>query len=233
VSPVFARIGRAQRKDDDGDWGLDLDSHADMAVLGSNCFVFEETNRTINVYSYDPKMGSHERKVVSGVFAYDDPTTGKVTLLIVHQGLHVPHLTYSLIPPFQMRENDIIVNECPKFQCIKPTEDDHAIIVDGSNGNLHIPLSLRGTTSYIDVRRPTQAEIDNSDLDRIELTYSTPDWEPGVRRYSVLEQQLQEDHTILSKIGGRKPAISIRRLDSRLDVVERGFISTKRHNHHQ
>jgi hypothetical protein len=121
-----------------------------------------------------------------------------------------------------MRENDIIVNECPKFQCIKPTDDDHAILVDGSNGNLHIPLSLRGTTSYIDVRRPTQAEIDNSDLDRIELTYSTPDWEPGVRRYSVLEQQLQEDHTILSKIGDRKPPISIRRLDSRLDVVERG-----------
>jgi hypothetical protein len=122
--------------------------------------------------------------------------------------VHVPHLTYSLIPPFQIRENDIIVNECPKFQCIKPTEDDHAIIVDGSNGNLHIPLSLRGTTSYIDVR--------------IELTYSTPGWEPRVTRYSVLEQQLQEDHTVLSKTGDRKPPISVRRLDSRLDVVERG-----------
>jgi hypothetical protein len=78
VSPVFARIGRAQRKNEDGYWGLDLDSHADMAALGSNFFVFEETNRTINVYSYDPKMGSHERKVVSGVFAYDDPTNERM-----------------------------------------------------------------------------------------------------------------------------------------------------------
>jgi hypothetical protein len=117
----------------------------------------------------------------------------------------------------------------PSVQCIKPTDDDHAIIVDGRNGNLHIPLSLRGTTSYIDVRRPTQAELDNSDLDRIELTYSTPDWEPGVTRYSVLEQQLQEDLAILSKTGDRKPPISIRRLDSRLDVVERGV--THFHEH--
>jgi hypothetical protein len=139
VSPVFARIGRAQRKDDRlrddlADNGLDLDSHADMAVLGSNCFVFEETNRTINVYSYDPKMGSHERKVVSGVFAYDDPSNGRVILLIVHQGIHVPHLTYSLIPPFQMRENDIVINECPKFQCSHPTSEDHTIIINGNDG---------------------------------------------------------------------------------------------------
>jgi hypothetical protein len=92
---------------------LDLDSHADMAVLGSNCIVFEETGRTIDVFSYDPKLGSTERKVVSGTFAYDDPDTGRVVLLIVHQGLHIPHLTYSLIPPFQMRENGVEDNETP------------------------------------------------------------------------------------------------------------------------
>jgi hypothetical protein len=92
-----------------------------MAVLGSNCTIFEETGRTIDVYAYDHTMGSTSRKVVSGVFAYDDPDNGQVFLLIVHQGLH--------IPPFQMRENDVVVNERPKFQCAKPTSDDHAIIV--------------------------------------------------------------------------------------------------------
>jgi hypothetical protein len=61
-----------------------------------------------------------------------------------------------------------------------------------------------------------------SHLDRMELTYSTPDWDPGVTRYSVLEQQLQEDHTMLSKTGDRNPPTSIRRLDTRLDVVESG-----------
>jgi hypothetical protein len=100
-----------------------------MAVLGSNCTIFEETGRTIDVYAYDHTMGSTSRKVVSGVFAYDDPDDGQVFFLIVYQGLHIPHLRYSLIPPFQMRENDVVVNERPKFQCAKPTSDDHVIIV--------------------------------------------------------------------------------------------------------
>jgi hypothetical protein len=73
VSTVFARIGRAQLRDGLADNGLDLDSHADMAVLGSNCVVFEETIRIINVYSYDPKMVSHERNVVSRVFRLRRP----------------------------------------------------------------------------------------------------------------------------------------------------------------
>jgi hypothetical protein len=144
------------------DRGLDLDSHADMAVLGSNCFVYEETGRTIDVYSYDAMLGSSERKVVSGVFASDDPNDGRVILLIVHQGLHIPHLSYSLIPPFQMWENDIIVKDRPKFQCANPSPDDHAILIErDDNQPYRIPLSLRGTTSYVDVRCPTPGEIDD------------------------------------------------------------------------
>ena len=95
----------------DRDRGLDLDSHADMAVLGKNCYVLEETGKTIDVFSYDPSLGSKRRKVASGCFAYDEPTTGRVILLIVHKGLSIPHLDYSLIPPFQMRENDVVVND--------------------------------------------------------------------------------------------------------------------------
>ncbi|HSN24565.1 MAG TPA: hypothetical protein VLS45_10475, partial [Methylomicrobium sp.] len=111
------------------DRGLDLDSHADMAVLGSNCYVFEDTGRTVNVFSYDPSMGSVTRNIVSGCFAYVDLDTGQVKLLIVHQGIHIPHLPYSLIPPFQMRENDVVVNDRPKCQTKKPTADDHALLL--------------------------------------------------------------------------------------------------------
>jgi len=106
-------IGRAQVEGYSKNGYLDLDSHADVAVLGANCRIFQESTKTVQVFGYDPSLGSTERKIVSGCFAYDDPTNGSVKMLIVHQGLHVPTMKNSLIPPFQMRVNDVIVNESP------------------------------------------------------------------------------------------------------------------------
>ncbi len=96
---------------------LDLDLHADAAVLGNNCHIFQSTGRFVTVYGYDIALGGHKRAIVSGCFAYDDYHTGRPVLLIVHQGLRVPGAAHSLIPPFQMRDNDIVVNDCPKSQC--------------------------------------------------------------------------------------------------------------------
>jgi hypothetical protein len=101
-------------------------------------------------YGYDPSLGSIERKIVSGCFAYDDPKNGQVILLIVHQGLHVPNVTSSLIPPFQMRENDVIVRDCPKSQMINPTEDDHSIILEhnGERRAIQDPTNAPGYHQY-------------------------------------------------------------------------------------
>ena len=211
ISPVFVNIGRAQLPavTDGQDRGLDLDSHADMAVLGSNCHVFEETGRTVEVFSYDPNLGSTTRNVVSGCFALDDPDTGSVILLIVHQGLHIPHLEYSLIPPFQLRENDVIVNDRPKFQTKNPTENDHAVIVTRDDlSTYRIPLSLRGSTSFLDVRRPSAEELKDESLERFELTYSTPDWEPGSTRFSEIESRLEQE-TAMSPTTGDVNSISV------------------------
>jgi hypothetical protein len=94
---------------------LDLDSHAEFAFLGINsCRVIFDTGRTLQVYGYDPSQGSTTRSVVSGCFAYDDPHDGTVKIFVVHQGVHVPGLSNLLIPPNQMRDNEVVVNECPK-----------------------------------------------------------------------------------------------------------------------
>jgi hypothetical protein len=196
------------------DRGLDLDSHADMAVLGSNCYVFEENGKTVNVFSFDPELGSTARNVVSGCFAYDDPCSGRVMLLIVHQGLHIPHLGYSLIPPFQMRENDVVVNDRPKFQTRSPTEDDHCVIVTRDDLTTYrMPLSLRGTASFLDVRRPTDDEIQNNDLERFELTYQSPDWEPGADRFSTLEDCLELETAACPSPGDRSTVSAVNRAE--------------------
>jgi hypothetical protein len=51
-----------------------------------------------------------------------------------------------------MRENDINVNDRPKFQTRNPTEDDHYVIITCDDLTTYrMPLSLRGTTSFLDV----------------------------------------------------------------------------------
>ena len=47
-------------------------------------------------------------------------------------------MSNNLIPPFIMRKNGIMVNECAKIHCEDPTREDHAIIFKGYD--LCIPL---------------------------------------------------------------------------------------------
>ena len=70
----------------------------------------------------------------------------------------------------QMRLNDILINENPKFVSVKPDEQSHAIIAE----DLLIPLELDGVTSYFPARRPTQHEYDS--CKRIELTSPINEW---------------------------------------------------------
>jgi hypothetical protein len=120
--------------------------------------------------------------------------TGRPVLLIIHQGLCVPGAAHSLIPPFQMRDNDIVVNDCLKSQCKRPTANDHSSLIprsDGEDPYYRIPLLLRGTISCLPVRRPTQEEFRNDEtLERFELTYATPEWEHWDPMRAELEESL-------------------------------------------
>jgi hypothetical protein len=156
-------------------------SYLDALVLGNNCHIFQSTGCFVTVYRYDIALGGHKRAIVSGCFANDDHHIGHPVLLIVHQGLRVPGAAHSLIPPFQMQDNDIVVNNCSKSQCIRPTTaNNHSLIIPRSDGEEpypRIPLSLWGTITCVPVRRPTQEEFRDETLERFELTYATPKWE--------------------------------------------------------
>ena len=155
------------------------------------------------VYGYDVSLGGTKRTIGSGCFAYDCPHDGSTILLIVHQGLCVPTSPCSLIPPFQMRENDIVVNDCPKTQCVSPTADDHCLLVSRPDADTYrIPLSLRGTISCIPVRKPTRAEFLNNSLERFELTYETPDWDHWDPVRGENEESLLRSKEYTSSQGG-------------------------------
>jgi hypothetical protein len=113
----------------------------------------------VNVSGYDPKGPvAMALKTVSAGMAYNVTGSGRVVILIVHQAIYLPHLPHNLLNPMQMRLNDVVVNEMPKFQCYNPTNLSHTITVKGENMNdeMIIPLDLRGMVSYFTTRKATQ-----------------------------------------------------------------------------
>ena len=57
-------------------------------------------------------------------------------------------MEHSLLCPMQLRENDIILDECPKSMIENPTEVNHSLLViTETNYHLQIHLQLRGVTS--------------------------------------------------------------------------------------
>jgi hypothetical protein len=113
-------------------------------------------------------------KTVSGASAYDDPNTGQVIIIILHQAIHVPHLEVNLLCPMQMRVNDVKVSEIPKHLADNPTDKTHALTIE--DDDLVIPLSLMGVKSYFNTRKPTHEEFHS--CRQVEFTYQSPQWNP-------------------------------------------------------
>jgi hypothetical protein len=135
-------------------------------MVGMEVVTFQDFERPLNVSGYDPKGPvAVDLKMVSTGMAYDLPGSGKVVILILHQAINLPHLPHNLLNPMQMRLNDVVVNETPKFQCANPKNLSHTITVkrDNINDELVIPLYLRGVVSYFTTRKPAQEKSDTCD----------------------------------------------------------------------
>jgi hypothetical protein len=176
------------------DSSTELDSHADTCVLGKHALIIHDFETLVCITGYD-KLGGKVYKTVTGVLAYDDPQTGQAVMLIVHQGIHIPHLEHNLLCPMQTRVNDIRVEECPKSLTQNPDNNMHAITIPQNIGDelYVIPLSLKGITSYFPTHKPTLHEFESSDL-RFELTYEVPEWDPQSVLYAEQEEQLLDPY---------------------------------------
>ncbi len=189
----------------------ETDSHADTTVIGdTTALVIQDFDRPVRVYGYDKTVAEAKCKTVSGVLAYDDPITKKTFMLVLHQALLIPRMKVNLISPMQVRDNDVHVNEEPKHMVWNPTNDHHAIVVYGKEGEVvvRIPLSIHGVTSYFPSRKPTLEEYEASDLeDRLELTYESPEWEPKTKKFEEQEESMIDSSGLLrenEEVGDRR-----------------------------
>ena len=165
----------------------ELDSHANMVVLGRHCFVFEWSGKRCSVQPFDKSLGSANNvPIVDAAIAYDCPYTFQTYVLLIRNALYMPSLNDNLIPPFIMRQGGAIVNEKAKIHCQDPTVDDHCISF--SNSELRIPLRLNGTFSFFHTRKPTDDELQSSD--KIFITPDCTEWNPYCESFSLNEESI-------------------------------------------
>ena len=165
----------------------ELDSHANMVVLGRHAFIFESAGRTCSVKPFSDEFGvASNIPIVDGAVAYDCPYSKQTFILIVRNALYIRSMEHNLIPPFIMRAGGVIVNDVPKIHCVDPTIDDHCIRF--SSCELRIPLQLTGTFSYFHSRMPTVQEL--YDCDKVFITPDASDWNPHCMSFERNERAM-------------------------------------------
>jgi hypothetical protein len=190
----------------------DLDSHADQCAVGNNALIVHDYDRPINVSGYNPSGPiAKDLKTVSAALAYDDPVSGETLILMIHQAIAIPDIYHNLLSPMQLRLNDVVVNEVPRFLTEHLSEHTHSLIVpiDDSPTPYVIPLSLRGVTSTFPTRKPTVAEYES--LPHLTLTCADLPWDPHDPVFANEEAMLMKT---LSETGDRIGAAPPRRLCS-------------------
>jgi hypothetical protein len=188
---------------EEGETYIDLDSHADTSVLGSNALKVETPypERTAIVSFADPSVGTVNTPIISGAFLYTH-YNGNEYILVVHQAIYLENMKHSLLCPMQVRENDIILNEHPKSMTENPTNDTHALSgVTDTNELLRIPFLIRGVTSTFHVSKLTLKQYEL--LPRLTLTSADLTWDPKTKDYEQAEAAMLTPNGELKQPGDR------------------------------
>ena len=93
------------------------------------------------------------------MIACDHPESGGTYMLVLHQAIIITQMENNLLCPLQMGDNDVQVNDEPKFMVPTPTDNHRAILILGIDQDqqpLNIPLSIKGVISYFPSRKPTR-----------------------------------------------------------------------------
>jgi hypothetical protein len=184
----------------------ELDSHANMPVVGKFAYIISNTGRIADVKAYSPDYDSMQIPIVDAAVKYECPYDGTVYILVIRNALHVPSMQNNLIPPFMMREAGIVIHDTPKMQVEHPTVDDHSIFFPETN--FRIPMSLWGVFSYFPTSKPTAQDMNESD----QVYMITPSrWDPHQSAYAENEENILDwegnvieardrQHVLLSEI---------------------------------
>ena len=163
----------------------ELDSHANMPVVGKHAYIIAETGKKVDMSPFTPDYKPLTIPLVDATVKYNNPYDGKIYILVLHNALHVPLMDHNLIPPFMLREMGVTVNDVPKIHKEDPTVDDHAITFVETG--FRIPLSLWGIFSYFPTSKPMHDDLLNPNEVYI---LSPATWNPHSDAYSANEESM-------------------------------------------
>jgi hypothetical protein len=150
--------------------------------------IINKTDCQVSVTPFIKSFGSIQKfPIITAVIEYDKPRSGKVYILVIHQALYFPERKRCLLCPMQMRLNDVVLNERPKFFTKHPTDLYHAIILE----DLTISLYIFNVACFFHGRTATRTEYDK--CERIDLTYPSPEWSPNSELYAEEESKCEDE----------------------------------------
>jgi hypothetical protein len=125
---------------------LELDSHANTCVAGTNTRVMDYADTKVSVSPFsDSYEAIKDVPIATVATAWDDPTKGKVTVLYIHEALYfLDRMSHTLLCLNQLRAIGWKVQDLPKqFEA----ESAHALI--DPTGTLRMPLEMSGIISFL------------------------------------------------------------------------------------
>ena len=146
---------------------IELDTHADMTVLGSNCVVLSYTGKECEVSPYSSEYEAiRNTPVVTGAMVWTNTMDGMAYLLILHESLWMgDELDHTLVNPNKLQAYGVSVQDNPfDAKHLSITTDDASV-----------ELYSEGTIICGDTRTPTESKLGR--LPQLILT-SPHDWDP-------------------------------------------------------
>ena len=134
---------------------MELDSHADTIVLGSNAIIMHYTNRECDVSPYaDTYEPIVDVPIVTGATAVTSQESGLTYILNFNEAIWMGDvLDHSLINPNQLRAHGINVQDNPYANT--------AMHIAAEQDEFALPMVADGTVIFFNSRTPTNHELDS------------------------------------------------------------------------
>ena len=164
---------------------MELDSHADTIVLGSNAIIMQYMSRECDVSPYaDSYEPIRNVPIVTGATAVTSQITGETLILFFNEIIWMgAQLDHSLINPNQLRHHGIIVQDNPYA--------DTSMHLASHNNEFIMPMQAEGTTIFFDSRTQTNYKLAN--CPHIILSSNAP-WNPREVQFPTPTHHVEEGY---------------------------------------